>query len=94
MNRSLITENRNLRNKVARLEKENESLREQYNENCREDLIEQVRKKFNVPKWLLSERSYEVLQSKTFQEIEEFMARRARMIRGDKPRIVQQEEAR
>ena len=91
MNKSTITEVKNLRNKVHRLEQENQSLRQQCAENCHEDLVEQLKTKYAVPNWLLSERSYEVLKGKTFPEIEAYMQGRVRMMQGNKLKIVSQE---
>ena len=90
MSKSLILENRNLRQKVARLKQEVEALRQQCKENCHESTIEELRAKYDVPRWLLSERSYEVLATKTFPEIEAYMADRARIF-SNKPKIVTEE---
>jgi len=90
MSKSLITENRTLRAKIHRLEKENLALRKECSEACHETLIEQMRQRFGIPKWLLSERSYEVLARKDFAGIEKYMADRARMF-SDKPKIVSKE---
>jgi hypothetical protein len=88
MSRSLITENRNLRNKAARLEAEIVALRKQCEESCHESMVEELRVKYDVPKFLLSKTSYEVLERKNFAEIEQYMIDRARMIRGSTPKLV------
>jgi len=88
---SLILENRQLRNKVHRLEKENQALRRECAESCHEVLIESMRQKYDVPLFLLSKTSYEILQNKDFKGIEEFMLDRARMFQGNKPKLVSKE---
>lgn len=91
MGRSLIVEIRNLRAKNGRLERENESLRAECSQACHDALIEQMRQRFDIPKWLLTERSYEILANKDLKGIEEFMQQRARMLTGNKPKLVSKE---
>jgi hypothetical protein len=50
-----------------------------------------MRKKYDVPLFLLSETSYEILQNRDFRGVEEFMRQRALMFQN-KPKIVSEEE--
>jgi hypothetical protein len=62
----------------------------QCSESCHDDLIEQMRQKFDIPKWLLSKTSYEVLATKDFAGIESYMRDRS-LLFNTKPKIVSKE---